>query len=115
MPLKPRSPFWLRGFGLSDVMHMADVTIAGQLSIMFTIQGRATYEVVESALVDAGFTEYQIARQVYADSTDVTLVLSSPYDPETNTQAPFVAQDTLEALTTAIGQIVAAEIPAPAP
>lgn len=82
-------------------MATTNVVIAGQLNIMFTVAGNTTYDNVEAALIAQGFSDYQIARQVYSGSTDITVVLTAPTAPLTGVTIPFPAKDTLLKLSTA--------------
>lgn len=85
--------------------------IANQIQLMFTLDGPTSYESIESALVGAGFDNYDIARQVYADTTDVTVTLMPEVDAESGQVTPFDAHAALQALADAAEQF-SAEAPA---
>jgi hypothetical protein len=81
---------------------MSAVRIANQLQMMFTADGDVTYEAVERPIIAAGITSYDISRQVYSETTDITITLNPPYNPETGTTTLFDAHDTLAALAEAV-------------
>ncbi len=81
---------------------MANVTIPGELLVMFTVDETVTYESIEDALVDQGFEDYTIGRSTYPGHTDITITLR-PSNDNNGTPIPFPAADTLTKLGTAAG------------
>lgn len=83
----------------------APVTIAGALSLMFTVgKSDQTYAVMENALIAAGFSDFVISRQSYDTTMDVTITIYQQRTPLTGTAIPLPAKDSLTKLAAAVGK-----------
>lgn len=78
------------------------ITMGAEIALSLHIEAETTYTQIEGVLVDAGFTNYSIQRNVNADETsDVQIYVRRELD-EFGNQQLLPATDTLENITEAI-------------
>lgn len=57
-------------------MAVAAVTLAGTPQVMFTVaKNSVTYTQIETSLINAGITNFRIAREVKDVTTDITIAI----------------------------------------
>lgn len=80
-----------------------DITLGVEVALSLHLPSAASYADLETALVDAGFTDYTIMRTANTDGTgDAQLSVRAGFDEQTSTMRPLPAGDTLEKLREAL-------------
>lgn len=81
------------------------ISLGAELALALHLDQALTYAELETALTEAGFTNYTIMRQVNPDhSGDAQLFVRSEFD-ENGSMGQLPAVDTLQALATALGTL----------
>ncbi len=81
------------------------LTAGSEIALFMQADRELSYSDIESALVDAGFTNYSIARNFNGGMTDIQLNIRSNDRDENGNPQPLDAAASLSALTEAVTEL----------